>query len=68
MCEWKKETNQDKTDFIPPDTFDDFLGDGFGLPYHEICFVTGKELRDIGDHRVHDAYMKSRGYLPEYTD
>ena len=29
----EKETNQDKTELLPPDTFDDFLGDGFGLPY-----------------------------------
>ena len=66
-----KETNQEKTEqheLLPPDTFDEFLQNGFGLPYHQILFMTGKELRDIGDLRVLGAYMKSRGYLSTLTD
>ena len=28
--------------------WDDFIGDGFGLPYEQICFMMGEELRDMG--------------------
>ena len=64
----EKETNQDKTELLPPMTFEETVEDTFGLPHHQILFMTGKELRDIGDRRVLDAYMKSEGYLRTLTD
>ena len=63
----EKETNQDNTELLPPTTFKEIAEDTFGLPHHRICFMTGKELRDIGDRIVLDAYLTSRGY-PGCTD
>ena len=64
-----KPTEKDKTNTGDPKTFEELTVDSFGLPYQQICFMTGKELRDIGDHRILGAYMKSRAlidhnYLP----
>jgi len=53
----EQENSQDKTEPLP---FDDLLGDGLGLPYQQEPFMTGKELRDIGERRVLDAYITSR--------
>ena len=45
--------------------WDNFMGDGVGLPYEQMRFMTGNELRDIGDRRVLDTYMTSRGYCSQ---
>ena len=70
----EKEDNHNKTELLPPGTFfnfqpwGDFMGADLGLPYQEVLFMTGKELRDIGDHRVRDTYMTLRGYPGTLTD
>ena len=34
--------------------------DTVGLPYHDVCFMMGKEIRDRGDRVVLEAYVKSK--------
>ena len=41
----------------------DFTGDGFGLPYKQMRFMSGEELRDIGDRRVLDTYISDQNYI-----
>ena len=43
-----------------PMTFKEMAEDAIGRPYHDILFMTGKEIRDRGDLLVHDAYIKMR--------
>ena len=54
---------------LPSGTFEEMAEEAFGLPYHEILFKTGKELRGMSDRKLLDVYMKSRtltdqNYLP----
>ena len=43
-----------------PMTFKEMAEDAIDHPYHDILFMTGKEIRDEGDLLVHNAYMKMR--------
>ena len=40
-------------------SFRETIKDLLGLPYHEVNFMTGKELRDRGDRMILEAYVKS---------
>lgn len=40
-----------------------FMGDDVGISYHQTRFMTGKDIRDMGDNRVHNVYMNSY-YVP----
>ena len=44
------------------------MGGEFGLPYQQILFMMGKELRGIGDRRVLDTYMKLIWHPRTLTD
>ena len=41
-------------------TFKEMAEDTIGSPYHEIFFMTGKEIRDRGDREMVDAYTRLR--------
>ena len=43
-----------------PMTFKEMAEDAIGHPYHDVLFMTGKEIRDEGGLLVHNAYMKMR--------
>ena len=43
-----------------PMTFKEMAEDAIGHPYHDVLFMTRKEIRDEGDLLVHNAYMKMR--------
>ena len=44
-----KSTREEKAKTGGPMTFEEIIEDTFGLPYHKLLFMTGKELRDRGD-------------------
>ena len=43
-----------------PMTFKEMAEDAIDRPYHDICFMTWKEIRDKRDLLVHEAYIKMR--------
>ena len=43
-----------------PMTFKEMAEDAIGRPYHDILFMTGKEIRDRGDLLIRDAYINMR--------
>ena len=45
-----------KEDFEPCDIFM-FMGDEVDISYQQTQFMTGKDIRDMRDSRVHDVYM-----------
>ncbi len=56
----EKENNHGKTELLPPMTFEEITEDTIGATYHEILFMTGKEIRDRGDCKILEAYMRLR--------
>ena len=53
-----------KEDLGPCGVFD-FMGDEIGTPYQQTHFMTGKEIRNKEDRKVHDIYMDAyQGYVP----
>ena len=70
LCKWKKARTETITNRLKNEkmthngtikedleSWHDFMGDGFGLPYKQLCLMTGEELRDIGDRSVLAAYI-----------
>ena len=56
----KRGDNRSKIELLPPMTFKGVVEDTIDVPWHEIHFMTGKEIRDRGDRKILDAYMKSK--------